>query len=170
MWTDASVFYGQIVDPSKTQIPAENVGVAPLPAGPRKSMPYFPVAWGMAISNKAKNPEAAKKFLGWATSKDMAVKAMLNNITMSRNSAWQNTEVKAKMNSGLIETQAHAAKNGYALDRPFMTSVVKARDLIGEVIIESINTKGVSPRLQALATEKANAVNDLLKADGEYGK
>jgi multiple sugar transport system substrate-binding protein len=26
MWTDASVFYGQIVDPSKSQVPAENVG------------------------------------------------------------------------------------------------------------------------------------------------
>jgi multiple sugar transport system substrate-binding protein len=49
-----------------------------------------------------------------------------------------------------------------------MTSVVKARDLIGEVIIESINTKGESPRLQALATQKVNEVNDLLKADGEF--
>jgi multiple sugar transport system substrate-binding protein len=81
-----------------------------------------------------------------------------------------NAEVKAKMNPGLIESQAHAAKNGYAFDRPFMTSVVKARDLIGEVIIESINTKGASPRLAALAAEKAKAVNELLKEDGEYGK
>jgi multiple sugar transport system substrate-binding protein len=170
MWTDASVFYSQIIDPSKTQIPAENVGVAPLPAGPKKAMPYFPVAWGMAVSGKTKNFDAAKKFLDWATSKEMAVKAMLRNIPMSRNSAWQNTEVKAKMNPGLLESQAHAAKNGYALDRPFMTSVVKARDLIGEVIIESINSKGASPKLAALAAEKAKAVNDLLKDDGEYGK
>jgi multiple sugar transport system substrate-binding protein len=170
MWTDASVFYSQIIDPSKTQIPAENVGVAPLPAGPKKATPYFPVAWGMAVSSKTKNFDAAKKFLDWATSKDLAVKAMLSNIPMSRNSAWQNQEVKSKMNPGLIESQAHAAKNGYALDRPFMTSVVKARDLIGEVIIESINTKGASPRLAALAAEKAKAVNDLLKEDGEYGK
>ena len=32
MWTDASVFYGQIVDPSKSQIPAESVGIATFPA------------------------------------------------------------------------------------------------------------------------------------------
>jgi multiple sugar transport system substrate-binding protein len=51
-----------------------------------------------------------------------------------------------------------------------MTSVVKARDLIGEVIIESINTKGASPRLATLAAEKAKAVNELLEEDGEYGK
>ncbi|MDR3342409.1 MAG: sugar ABC transporter substrate-binding protein, partial [Treponema sp.] len=63
-----------------------------------------------------------------------------------------------------------AAKNGYPYDRPFMSAVGQARDLMGEVIIESINTKGTSARLQALATEKANAVNELLKADGEYGK
>ena len=50
-----------------------------------------------------------------------------------------------------------------------MSSVGKARDLIGEVIIEAINTKGTSAKLQDLAKEKAKAVNDLLKADGEYG-
>jgi hypothetical protein len=37
------------------------------------------------------------------------------------------------------------------------------------VIIESINTKGASSRLAAMAAEKAAGVNDLLKADGEYG-
>jgi multiple sugar transport system substrate-binding protein len=41
--------------------------------------------------------------------------------------------------------------------------------LIGEVIIESINSKGTSPQLATLAAEKAAAVNDLLKTDGEYG-
>ncbi|MCL2129115.1 MAG: sugar ABC transporter substrate-binding protein, partial [Treponema sp.] len=69
----------------------------------------------------------------------------------------------------IIETMIHASQNGYPYDRPFMSSVGQARDLIGEVIIESINTRGTSPRLQALATEKNAAVNDLLKADGEYG-
>lgn len=109
------------------------------------------------------------KFLDWATSKELAIQGMLSNITMARNSAWQNSEVREKMNPGLIETQAHAAQNGYPYDRPFMSSVGKARDLIGEVIIESIDTKGTSPKLEALAAEKTEAVNELLKADGEYG-
>jgi multiple sugar transport system substrate-binding protein len=51
-----------------------------------------------------------------------------------------------------------------------MSSVGKARDLIGEVVIESINTKGTSARIQSMADEKVAQVNDLLKADGEYGK
>ncbi|MDR3302182.1 MAG: sugar ABC transporter substrate-binding protein [Spirochaetaceae bacterium] len=170
MWTDASVFYGQVIDPAKTQIPQENVGVAKLPAGPKADSPFIVVSWAMGISAKTKNLDAAQKFLDWATSQELAIAGMGRNITMARNSAWQDSGVRAAMNPGLIETQEHAAQNGYPYDRPFMSSVGKARDLIGEVIIESIDTKGASPRLAALASEKAAAVNELLKTDGEYGK
>ncbi|MGE4584686.1 MAG: sugar ABC transporter substrate-binding protein [Sphaerochaeta sp.] len=169
MWTDASVFYGQIVDPTKTQIPAEDIGVAQLPKGPKGDSPFIVVSWGMAMSSESKNKDAAQKFLDWATSKELAKQGMLSNITMARNSAWADAEVRAVMNPGLVATQAHAAKNGYPYDRPFMSSVGQARDLIGEVIIESINTKGTSPKLAAMATEKARAVDELLKTDGEYG-
>ncbi|MDR1277676.1 MAG: sugar ABC transporter substrate-binding protein [Treponema sp.] len=169
MWTDASVFYGQIIDPAKTQIPPENIGVAKLPAGPKADSPFIVVSWAMGISGKSKDPAAALEFLTWATSKELALKGMAANITMARNSAWTDPQVQATMNPGLIETQAHAAQNGYPYDRPFMSSVVQARDLIGEVIIESINSRGASPRLPALTAEKAAAVNELLKADGEYG-
>jgi multiple sugar transport system substrate-binding protein len=169
MWTDASVFYGQVIDPSKTQIPAENVGVAKFPAGPKGDSPFIVVSWAMAVSSGTKNSEAAMKFLDWATSRSLAVEGMKRNITMARNSAWLDPAVRAQVNPGIIETQAHAASNGFPYDRPFMSSVGKARDLIGEVILESIDTKGASALLQALASEKASAVNDLLKADGEYG-
>ncbi len=169
MWTDASVFLGQIVDPTKTQIPAANVGVTSLPAGPKGDSPFIVTSWGMGMSAKSQNADAAMKFLNWATSKELAIKGMLTNIPMARNSAWKDATVQKGMNPELIATQAHAAKNGYPLDRPFMSAVGQARDLIGEVIIEAINTKGTSTKLQALATEKVNAVNELLKKDGEYG-
>ncbi|NBK23050.1 MAG: sugar ABC transporter substrate-binding protein [Spirochaetia bacterium] len=169
MWTDASVFYGQIIDPTKTQIPASDIGVAQLPRGPKGDAPFIVVSWGMAMSAKTKNQDAAQKFLDWATNKALAKEGMLSNITMARDSAWADKDVRAVMNTGLVETQAHAAKNGYPFDRPFMSSVGQARDLIGEVIIESINTKGTSTKLPALAAEKAKAVDELLKADGEYG-
>jgi len=169
MWTDASVFYDQVVDPAKTQIPRENVGVASLPAGPRGDSPYITTAWGMGISSTTKNKDAAMQFLTWANSKEMAIKAMLVNIPMARNSAWQDKDVLARMNPDLITTQAHAARNGFPYDRPLMSSVGKARDLIGEIVIESIETRGTSANLQALATAKVGEVNALLKADGEYG-
>lgn len=169
MWTDASVFYGQIVDPAKTQIPADDIGVAPLPRGPKADAPFIVVSWGMAMSSASKNKDAAQKFLDWATSKELAKEGMLSNITMARSSVWSDPEVKAVMNPGLIETKILASKTGFPFDRPFMSSVGQARDLIGEVIIESINTGGTSTKLEALANEKALAVDELLKTDGEYG-
>jgi len=168
MWTDASVFYGQIIDPTKTVIAKENVGVAPFPVGPKANNPFIVVSWGMAIASKSKNMDAAQKFIEWATSKELAKQGMLSNITMARNSAWQDKDVLAVMNPGLVESQASAAKNGYPYDRPYMSSVGAARDLIGELIIESINTKGTSTKLESMAAEKLKAVNDLLKNDGEY--
>jgi len=169
MWTDASVFYGQIIDPAKTQIPAENIGIANFPAGPKKNTPFIVSSWGMSISSQSKNMEAAKLFIEWATSKEMAKEGMKANITMARNSAWADKEIQALMSPELIATQAFAAKNGFPYDRPFMASVGQARDLIGEVIIESISSKGESAKLPALAKEKTQSVNELLKADNEYG-
>jgi multiple sugar transport system substrate-binding protein len=170
MWTDASVFYGQIIDPAKTQVAAGNVGIANFPAGPKMNSPFIVASWGMAVAKQSKNKELAMRFLDWATSKDMATKGMLANITMARSSVWDDKTVLAKVNPGLVETRAYAAKHGNPLDRPYMSAVGEARDLIGELIIESINTKGESPNLEKMAKEKATKVNEILQDSGEFGK
>jgi multiple sugar transport system substrate-binding protein len=110
------------------------------------------------------------KFLQWATSKEMATKGMLAGITMARSSVWEDKAVLAKVDRGLIETRAYAAKYGNPLDRPFMSAVGEVRDLIGELIIESIDTKGQSPNLEKMAKDKAIRVDEILKETGEYGK
>jgi multiple sugar transport system substrate-binding protein len=170
MWTDASVFYGEIVDPAKTQVGAANVGIANFPAGPKMNSPFIVVSWGMAVAKQSKNKDLAMRFLQWATSKEMATKAMLANITVARSSAWEDKAVLAKVNRGLVETRAYAAAHGNPLDRPYMSAVGEARDQIGELIIESINTKGQSPNLEKMAKDKAAKVNGILKETGEYGK
>jgi multiple sugar transport system substrate-binding protein len=159
MWTDASVFYGQIVDQAKTQVPAENVGIANFPAGPKMNSPFIVTSWGMAVAKQSKNKDLAMRFLEWATSKELATKGMFANITMARSSVWEDKAVLAKINPGLVETRAYAAKHGNPLDRPYMSAVGEARDLIGEVIIESINSKGESPKL-----------DEILQDTGEFGK
>ena len=170
MWTDASVFYGQIVDPAKSQVPAENVGIANVPAGPKAQTPFIVVSWGMAVAKQSKNKELAQKFIAWATSADLQKKALAANITVARNSAWDDSAVVAKVNQGLIDTRAFAAKNGFPFDRPYMSAVGEARDRIGELVIESINTKGESADLEAMAKEKAQNVNELLEDTGEFGE
>jgi multiple sugar transport system substrate-binding protein len=169
MWTDASVFYGQIVDPTKSQVAAENVGIADMPAGPKASNPFIVVSWGMAVARQSKNKAAAMDFIKWATSKELAKKGLMANITMARNSAWADPEVRAKANAELVASQSFAAKNGFPYDRPYMSAVGNARDLIGEVIIESINTGGTSTKLESLAKQKVQQVNELLEDTGEYG-
>jgi multiple sugar transport system substrate-binding protein len=170
MWTDTAVFYGQVVDPAKTQVAPGNIGIANFPAGPKMNTPYFATAWGMAIGSQSKHKDLAMQFLQWATSKEMASKGVLAGITMARSSVWQDKAVAAKISRELIETRAFAAKYGNPLDRPFMSAVGEVRDLIGELVIESINTKGESPNLEKMAKEKAAKVDDILKETGEYGK
>jgi ABC-type glycerol-3-phosphate transport system substrate-binding protein len=170
MWTDASVFFSQIVDPAKSQVTAADVGIANLPAGPKASNPFFVVSWGMAVARQSKNKAQALDFIKWATSADLAKKALGNaSIPMSRNSAWADPAVVAKANPELVTSQAFAAKNGNPFDRPYMSAVGNARDLIGEVIIESINTGGTSQKLADLAKQKVKQVNELLEDTGEYG-
>ena len=169
MWTDASVFYGQIIDPSKSQVPAENVGIATFPAGPKQNTPFVAVSWGMAVAKKSAHKDLAQQFLAWATSRDLAKRGMLANITMARSSVWVDKDVVAKVNPGLVETRAFAAKNGHPLDRPYMSAVGEARDRIGELIIESITTAGNSPNLEKMAKEKVQKVNELLEDTGELG-
>jgi multiple sugar transport system substrate-binding protein len=170
MWTDTAVFSGQVVDPAKTQVAAANVGIANFPAGPKMNTPYFATAWGMAVAKQSKNKDLAMRFLQWATSKEMATKGMLAGITMARSSVWEDKAVLAKVDRGLTETRAYAAKYGNPLDRPFMSAVGEVRDLIGELVVESINTKGESPNLEKMAKEKAARVNEILKETGEFGK
>ena len=170
MWTDASVFYGQIVDPTKSQVSADDVGIATFPAGPKQNTPYIVVSWGMAIAKKSKNQDAAMQFLTWATSRDLAKRAMLANITMARSSAWADAEVLAKVNKGLVDTRAFAAKNGFAYDRPYMSAVGEARDRIGELIIASINSSGAAADLEKIAANMVAKVNELLEDTGEYGQ
>jgi len=170
MWTDASVFYGQIIDPAKTQLGADKVGIANFPAGPKANSPFIVTSWGMAVAKQSKKKDLALKFVDWATSRELAAKGMLANITMARSAVWEDKAVLAKVNPGLVETRAFAAKNGYPLDRPYMSAVGEARDLIGELVIESINTKGASPNLEKMAKERVEKVNELLQDTGEYGK
>ena len=90
-------------------------------------------------------------------------------ITVARNSPWNDKAVVATVPAGLIETRAAAAKTGIPYDRPYMAAIGEARDRIGEVIVEAINTKGASANLQKLADQKVSQVNDLLMDTGEYG-
>ncbi len=88
---------------------------------------------------------------------------------MARSSVWQDKAVAAKISRELVETRL-LRPSTVITGRPFIGAVGEVRDLIGELVIESINTKGESPNLERMAKEKAAKANDILKETGEYGK
>uniref|UniRef100_A0A7C3HYH9 Sugar ABC transporter substrate-binding protein n=1 Tax=Gracilinema caldarium TaxID=215591 RepID=A0A7C3HYH9_9SPIR len=169
MWTDASVFLGNLKDPTKSQV-ADKVGVALMPAGPKGNHPFIVVSWGMAVSKQSKNKDLAYDFLMWATSKDLAIKAMIDKgITMARNSVWTDANILAKFDQQLANTAVKMGPIGTPYDRPLMTAVGEARDAIGDVIVLAIDTGGTGD-IATAAKNAAKKVNELLDAAGELGK
>ena len=169
MWTDASVFLGQARDPAKSAF-FDKVGVAPFPAGPKRNAPYFVTSWAMAIAKQSRNKDIAYKFLTWATSQDVLKKAMMDKgLTVARNSPWKDPAVLALFDKQLAETATKTIPIATGYDRPLMTAVGEARDAIGEVIVNAIETGGTTD-LSAAARAATKKVNDLLDAAGELGK
>ncbi|AEJ20941.1 ABC transporter substrate-binding protein [Gracilinema caldarium] len=169
MWTDASVFLGNLKDPTKSQV-ADKVGVALMPAGPKGNHPFIVVSWGMAVSKQSKNKDLAYDFLMWATSKELAIKAMIDKgITMARNSVWTDANILAKFDQQLATTAVKMGPIGTPYDRPLMTAVGEARDAIGDVIVLAIETGGTGD-IATAAKNAAKKVNELLDAAGELGK
>ena len=92
MWTDASVFYGQIVDPAKTQVRRRQCRHRQLPGRAEDEHPVVIVcSWGIAMAKQSKNKDARDEAsCKWATSKELADQgACSNNITMARSSVWE---------------------------------------------------------------------------------
>ena len=69
MWIDATVAAGLLYDPKQSQV-ADKVGFAPMPIGDFTGGPTWLWSWNLGIPATSKQKEAAKTFIGWATSKD----------------------------------------------------------------------------------------------------
>jgi len=65
-----------------------NFDIANFPAGPKTNAPFIVSSWGISVANQSKKKDLAMKFLNWASSKEMAIKGMMGNITMARSSVW----------------------------------------------------------------------------------
>ena len=137
MWLDASVFFANAVDPSKSKV-ADKVGITMAPQGPASRTPYVG-GWHLSIYNASKHKEAAWLFVQWALSKAMVLKAQLNSITTSRVSAWESTDYKkANKYPELATTFLEAMKVGNAQWNPPVLGVSEARDAIGVVLVKAI--------------------------------
>ena len=137
MWMDASVFFANLIDPTKSKI-VDKVGITMVPKGPASRTPYVG-GWHLSVYNGSKHKEAAWLFVQWALSKAMVLKAQLSSITTSRVSAWESPEYKKENKyPELATTFLEAMKVGNAQWNPPVLNVSEARDAIGVVLIKAI--------------------------------
>ena len=134
---DGVNFASQFEDPQKSKI-AGKVGYAVLPAGPNGHFsPIF--GNGVAISSQSKNQGPAYFFAQWATSKQSAVRELLDGTGSARTSVWSDPQIKAKpkMPADWYQAYQDALKNG-RLGLPEIVAVTEYRDIIGVAIQKAI--------------------------------
>jgi len=69
MWIDATSAAGTVYDKKQSQV-ADQVGFAALPTGSVTGGPTWLWSWNLAIPASSKQPDAARQFVNWATSKE----------------------------------------------------------------------------------------------------
>ncbi len=150
MYTDASVFYSNLLDPEQSVVGAQ-VGFARFPAGPEGSLPYSIVSWGISIAETSRNKEAAWEFIKWATSKEITLRTQNRQVPSARTSAWENPEGVANFPAQLVDVIMASSEDAMPYDRPNVIAVGEARDIIGTVIVVAIEGGDVEA-----AAERAN--------------
>lgn len=137
LYTDASSIFQNLLDPTKSKV-ADKTGVARFPAGPKGAVNYSVTSWGLAMYSGSKNQDAAWEFIKWATSKDITMKTQgTGKVPGARNSVWGDAQGIANFPKDWVEA-VKASGNGRGYDRPLVTQVSKARDIIGQAVVTSI--------------------------------
>lgn len=137
MYTDASSIFPNLLDPKKSGV-ADSTGVIVFPSGPAGSKMYNVTAWGLSIYSGTKKKEAAWEFVCWATSKEITLKIQGKGMVPgARESVWANPEGTNRFPADWVKAVA-ASADGKGYDRPLVTSVTAARDIIGNAVVTAI--------------------------------
>ena len=151
MYTDANSIFPNLLDPTKSQV-ADKTGVTVFPQGPKGQTMYNVTSWGLSIGAQSKKQDAAWEFVKWATSKEVVLKVQSDGaVPGARQSVWNNPDGKKKFPADWVEATIASAK-GRGYDRPLVIKVTEARDIIGTIIVTSIEGGNVEA-----AAKTANA-------------
>lgn len=137
MYTDASSIYANLLDPAKSQV-ADKTGVAVFPAGPKGSVMYNVTSWGLSIYSGTDAKDAAWEFVKWATSKEITLKTQsAGTVPGARASVWADPKGTETFPKDWVAAVA-ASGNGRGYDRPLVTAVTAARDILGQAVVVAI--------------------------------
>jgi multiple sugar transport system substrate-binding protein len=135
MFTDATNFLAYFKDPQQSKI-VDQVGVAPLPAGPSGSHSTV-ISWGPAIAASSRKKEAAWYVIQHLTSKAMSAAATeATHLPPSRQSVYNDNVFVKSVPADMIEAIKHgiptAVPNGA---NPLVVQVPEVRAAIGAAIV-----------------------------------
>ena len=160
-YTEADSLYKNATDPAKSKV-ADTVGFAVFPAGPAGSKPYNIPSWALGINDASKNQANAWKFILWATSKEQTLAQQKGGIPGARTSVWADADGTSSYPKDLAEAIAASTKGGVDHDRPIVAQVVKAREAVGQPIVDSIKGSDVTVSVES-AVKAFQAVLDTEK-------
>ncbi|MCD8140509.1 MAG: sugar ABC transporter substrate-binding protein [Planctomycetaceae bacterium] len=138
IYSDFSSQYRQLLDPRSSTV-ADVTGIAMFPAGPRAHKFPFTTGWGIGIGGKSTKKDAAWAFIRWMTDKQrtMHLQGELA-VPCSRGSVYNDPEGVKNFPEDWAKTIRDSMAHGVFYDRPTVTAVGEARDIIGEVAVTSI--------------------------------
>lgn len=141
MFTEGSTTYPQLLNPAKSLV-AEKTGVAVFPAGPKQHRYFYVTCWGLCIAKQSRNKQAAWKFIRYMTDKTRT--SIIQGVYANdgaRVSVNNDPESNKTFPPDYAKVMAEAPKAGYPKDRPNVTAVQEARDIIGDVVVAAIEDK-----------------------------
>ena len=137
LYTDASSLYPNLLDPTKSDV-ADVTGCAVFPAGPEGSVSYDITAWGLAMYGESENKDAAWEFIRWTTSRENSLYIQGEKAQqLARTSVWADPEGIKSFPADWAAAVAGTI-NAKSYDRPLITAVTEARDIIGGVVVTAI--------------------------------
>ncbi len=99
---------------------------------------YDITAWALAIYKDSPNKEAAWEFIRWATDKEMTTFIQGTKAQQcARTSVWNDPAGIAAFPADWAQAVAESV-GGRSYDRPQLTAVTEARDIIGGVVVTAI--------------------------------
>jgi multiple sugar transport system substrate-binding protein len=136
-YAETAALYTNTTDPEKSLV-KDKTGFTLLPAGSAGSKPYNTTAWGLAISPKSVNKDAAWEFIQWATSKENVLMTQRNGVIGARNSVSSQKESMETYPADLAAAIQETMKIGVGHNVPEVISVGEARDAVGSVVVKAI--------------------------------
>lgn len=146
MWADNSGQAAALRDPAQTPF-ADQVGYAPMPAGPDGDAQTF-FGWATAISSNSEHKGASWLFLQWLTSPETVEALQATGIPGGRQSVEFGADVPVEFVEAFQTALATAQPQ-----LPQVQSVPEVRDVIGDTIVASVQGEDVEAATASAADQ-----------------